>query len=102
MDSGWEVKLATYLDQRNICWVRPGPVFYIDEKGKRRPYFPDFYLPDFNVYLDPKNPIATKKQKNKLDIVSTIIDLVYGSPKDIINILEQWCAGQDSNPHVSS
>ena len=28
---------------------------YIWNDGKQRTYFPDFYLTDYDVYLDPKN-----------------------------------------------
>ena len=36
----------------------------IDQKVHN--YFPDFYLVDFDVYLDPKNPYAIKAQESKI------------------------------------
>lgn len=30
-------------------------MFYTDNEGNLRYYYPDFYLEDYNVYLDPKN-----------------------------------------------
>lgn len=59
--------LAKRLDELNIVWERPGPIFYIAKDGSNRRYFPDFYLPKFDLYLDPKNPFAIKAQKDKLD-----------------------------------
>ena len=66
-DSSWEVRLAKKLDADNIKWVRPNPLVYVDKTGLNRHYFPDFYLPDYNLYLDPKNPQAFKVQKDKID-----------------------------------
>ncbi len=55
LDSTYEVKLAQVLDNLLIQWIRPKRVPYSDLTGKLRSYTPDFYLPDYNVYLDPKN-----------------------------------------------
>lgn len=55
LDSSYEVTVAKSLDNNNIKWIRPKSIYYIDNTGKRRRYIPDFYLPDYNVYLDPKN-----------------------------------------------
>jgi hypothetical protein len=69
LDSSWEVALAKRLDKQNIEWIRPEPLEWSDENGIIHNYFPDFYLPKFDVYLDPKNPQAIKVQKNKLQIL---------------------------------
>jgi len=55
LDSSYEVTVAKSLDENNIKWIRPKSIYYTDNTGKRRRYIPDFYLPDYNVYLDPKN-----------------------------------------------
>ena len=69
LDSSWEVALAKRLDDQNIEWIRPQPLEWTDEDGIVHNYFPDFYLPKYDIYLDPKNPQAIKVQKNKLMIV---------------------------------
>lgn len=66
LDSSWELALAKRLDQLGIKWTRPEPLKWIDKSGIYHNYFPDFYLPDYDLYLDPKNPHAAKVQKNKL------------------------------------
>ena len=66
-DSSWEVRLAKKLDAENIAWSRPDPLTYVDKHGLQRHYFPDFYLPEFNLYLDPKNPQAFKVQLDKIE-----------------------------------
>ena len=78
LDSSWEEALATRLDQLNVDWIRPSePIKYETADGKIRNYFPDFYLPSYDVFLDPKNPAAVAAQKNKLDVLKkTIYNLV--------------------------
>jgi predicted nucleic acid-binding Zn ribbon protein len=55
LGSSYELKVAISLDENNILWIKPKPLKYLDPNGKFRQYFPDFFLPDYNVYLDPKN-----------------------------------------------
>lgn len=87
-DSHWEVDIAKYLDKNNIEWVQPSPIYWVDKKGKQRKYYPDFYLPKYELYLDPKNPFCQKLQKEKLDTVKNQIKLFVGSPEQIKEILE--------------
>lgn len=69
LDSSWELALAKRLDKLNIIWERPKPLPWIDEEGQKHNYFPDFYLPEKNLYLDPKNPHAIRVQKKKLELL---------------------------------
>ena len=49
-DSNWERVLADSLTENNIIWTRPSK--FILSNG--RSYTPDFYLPEYDIYLDPK------------------------------------------------
>lgn len=49
-DSNWEITLAKSLTDSNIKWSRPSRFILSDGRS----YTPDFFLPDYNVYLDPK------------------------------------------------
>jgi hypothetical protein len=69
LDSTWELILAKSLDEQNILWVRPDPIVWKDEENKEHHYFPDFFLPEYNLFIDPKNPYAYKVQKKKIDII---------------------------------
>ena len=73
LDSSWEEALAIQLDATDINWIRPGPIKWIDESGITHNYFPDFYLTDYDVYLDPKNPYAIKAQQAKLKCLTSQI-----------------------------
>jgi hypothetical protein len=86
LDSKWEVDIAILLDELNIKWTRPEPIEWIDSVNKKRRYFPDFYLLDYDIYLDPKNPILMEQQKEKLNIVSKQINLIFGDV-DMIKIM---------------
>ena len=72
LDSSWEVRLAKLLDEKGYNWIRPKPLKYVGKDNLEHNYFPDFYLPDYDIYFDPKNSIVCKKQKEKLDILLNI------------------------------
>ena len=70
LDSSWELALAQRLDELNVKWERPNPIKWVDTKNVTHNYFPDFYLPEYDLYLDPKNPIAFESQKEKISIIA--------------------------------
>lgn len=69
LDSSWEYELAKRLDELGIKWERPEPLVWVDKKGNKHNYFPDFYLSDYDLFLDPKNPAAYENQKEKIKIL---------------------------------
>ncbi len=87
LQSSWEVKVAEKLDELGIVWTRPIPIPWVDSTGKPRNYFPDFYLPKYNVYLDPKNDRVIERSKEKMDSVKYKIDLRFGSLQSIIDFI---------------
>lgn len=48
--------------QDNITWIRPKYLKY----GENKKYYADFYLVDYNVYLDPKNSFLIIKDADKI------------------------------------
>lgn len=76
LESTWELELAKRLDAISVKWERPEPLPYIKE-GQTHNYFPDFYLPDYDLYVDPKNPHACRVQSDKIEILmSTYSNIV--------------------------
>ena len=69
LDSKWELTVATNLDNHGIEWERPKPLKWYDHAGVEHNYFADFYIPLWDVYLDPKNDWAQEVQKEKLDYI---------------------------------
>ena len=60
LDSSYELQVAKSLDANNIKWNKPKRKLfkYYEENNINKPYHyytPDFYLPDYDIYLDPKN-----------------------------------------------
>jgi hypothetical protein len=47
-----ERRVAGYLNWLNIGWIYEQPVFVADNEGRPRLWTPDFYLPDFGMYVE--------------------------------------------------
>lgn len=54
LDGSWEVEVAKYLDKNNIKWIRPLTGFEYEWQGNTHTYFPDFYLVDYDAYIEVK------------------------------------------------
>lgn len=65
LDSSYELIVAKSLDENGIEWIRPKAIDW-DDDGQIRKYIPDFYLPEYDVYLDPKNDYLINKDKRKI------------------------------------
>jgi hypothetical protein len=87
LDSSWEKEIADLLIEKNIKWIRPNFIRWIDSQDKKHLYYPDFFLPDHNIYLDPKNPYCMQQDIEKMSIVSKTIDLKFGSLEYIKEIV---------------
>jgi len=85
LESSWELEVANYLIENNIEWIRPPFIKWEDSFGKVRRYFPDFYLPKYDLYLDPKNPHAMVSDKEKIEKVSEKVKLIVGNVEYIIS-----------------
>lgn len=86
LESSWEVICAKILDKYVIEWSRPKDGFeWFDVLGRSHLYYPDFYLPAINLYLDPKNPFAQQRDAFKIaDIIKRHgINLLILSKADI-------------------
>ena len=56
MDSTWEVAMAERLDHLKISWERKEDMklTYYSKTGRKRNYIPDFYLPEYDTYIEVK------------------------------------------------
>lgn len=84
LDSSWELALAMRLDELQIKWERPKPLKWVDKNGDKHNYFPDFYLEEYDLYLDPKNPAAYQNQKEKVEVLKK----TYKNLKFILTLKE--------------
>jgi hypothetical protein len=65
----YELKYAKYLNENNINWIRSKEISiqYKKSDNVTRNYFPDFYLPNINEYIEIKGYFFPKdKEKMKL------------------------------------
>ena len=87
LDSSWELELAKRLDSIGVKWVRPDPIKWTDLEGVEHHYFPDFYLPDQKIYLDPKNSFAYETQKEKWKVLLSERDdiIILSSLEECLN-----------------
>ena len=86
LDSSWELAVAEYLDNNQIIWERPKQPIPYCVNGKNKKYYPDFFLPEYNLYLDPKNPYRLQVDRQKIEQVSKTIVLIVG---DVNYVLAQ-------------
>ena len=98
MDSTWEVEIAKLLDSKCIEWERSRKkhmLWWTDDKGNRRRYYPDFYLPKYNIYLDPKNKYKSKIDRVKMESVikENNVTLIWGLLSDVKEKIEKLTGG---------
>lgn len=68
LDSTYELEVAKSLDENSIEWTRPNYLIWQDDSGRKHRYYPDFYLPKYNVYLDPKNDFLINHANKRFGI----------------------------------
>jgi hypothetical protein len=84
MHSSWELTFAIWLDENNIKWTKKVRYFEYEWKGSIRKYFPDFYLPELEKYVEIKG-YETDRDIAKWSAVPRIVVL---KDKDIKAIKE--------------
>lgn len=52
--SSLEISFYKKLEETSTKWIKPSYILYITDDGKQHRYFPDFYLPDTNEYIEVK------------------------------------------------
>ncbi len=96
LESYHELKVANELDKNNIDWVRPEPL----ELSDGRKYEPDFYIPCYDIYLDPKTRWQEKalkkyqgfhKQEEQLDKIKKCEEELG------VKCLTLWSSNKDSH-----
>lgn len=68
LDSEYELMVAKELDSNGIKWERPSYFLWTDDSGIEHRYYPDFYLKEYEVYLDPKNDYLINNKSARFGI----------------------------------
>lgn len=83
MHSNWELEFAKWLDSKQIEWTKKVKYFEYVWEGKTRKYFPDFYLSEFDIYVEVKG-YETDRDLAKWNSVHNLLVLRHKEIKQII------------------
>lgn len=85
-----EIELAKCLDNLDLNWKRNKLGFgYVDLKGRYRKYYPDFYIKNFDIYLEYKGFLTedmNHKMKDSVDRNKFNLLIVYSNDKRYRNL----------------
>lgn len=97
-ESSYEVMLAEILNDLGIYWIRPNCLYYISDQDIQRRYHPDFYIPHFGLYLDPKNEFLIATDVDKIsraavqnDVKIIVIGINYITQHHIKQMIDRGC-----------
>lgn len=91
LNGQWEVEVAKYLDEKNIKWKRPDTGIEYFWNKKIHLYFPDFYLPDYNTYIEVKGLVRERdyyKWKNLTNLIIIKAKEINSIRKQTFNIFK--------------
>lgn len=84
LDGKWELEVAKYLDSKNIKWEKPSKGFEYEWNNSVHIYFPDFYLPEYNYYIEVKG-YQRDRDLYKWKVVDKLIIIKEKEIKEIRN-----------------
>lgn len=85
MHSGSELNFAKFCDSNEIVWIKNSKAYFdyvgVDEKKHR--YYPDFYLPFYNVWVEIKGKYYADIDENVEIKKSLIKNYLYIDSKKV-------------------
>lgn len=85
----WEVAFAKYLDNLNIKWERSNKKFDYTYNNDNHKYLPDFYLPDYNLYIEIKG-YPTQRDFCKWEQFTDNLDIYFGDDLYNLGIIKSY------------
>lgn len=83
LKGNWEVIVAKWLDENEIKWEHETKSFNYEWNGMRK-YYPDFYLPDFDLFIEVKG-YQTERDLQKWGSVKNLVVFKLDEIKKIKN-----------------
>jgi len=84
-----EIEIAKIMDNLKLNWERNKKGFgYADINGKFKKFYPDFYISDYDTYLEYKGWVTTEmdhKMKDSLKRNEFKLIIIYGNNKRYCN-----------------
>lgn len=66
----WELAFAKWADQQGITYTaHRGRIAYVDDRGDERSYYPDFWVEDWQEYIEIKNRYHMSLQERKFELI---------------------------------
>lgn len=85
-DSSWEVEMAKRLESLGETFERPKkPITYIGVDGKQHHYFPDFWIPRIQKFIETKNAYLYENDSKVQILKSTRDDIIWITSLDQIS-----------------
>ena len=85
-DSSWEVEMAKRLEFLGETFERPKkPITYIGVDGKQHHYFPDFWIPRIQKFIETKNAYLYENDSKVQILKSTRDDIIWITSLDQIS-----------------
>lgn len=72
LNGSWELIVAKWLDGNNIKWTNKISPFTYNWNDNTHLYFPDFYLPDYDRYIEVKG-YERERDRHKWKVVPNLI-----------------------------
>jgi len=82
LKGSWEVEVAKWLDNNNIKWTNEIKPFEYFWSGSNHLYYPDFYLVDYNVYIEVKG-YERERDRAKWSVMNNLIVIKEKQIKEI-------------------
>ena len=83
LKGGWEIIVAKWLDENNVRWEHETKSFDYEWNVIRK-YYPDFYLPDFDLFIEVKG-YQTERDLHKWESVKNLVVFKLDEIKKIKN-----------------
>lgn len=106
LDSQWEVDFAIWLDEKQIVWERPNKGFEYIYEDKKHIYYPDFYLPQLDIYVEVKgykrerDEYKWKSLHNLIVVSATDIKRIKDNTFDLFGLVTQGSEWWSHKPKV--
>jgi len=90
LQSTYELRCSSLLNELNIKWIRPKSLKYNNKR-----YFADFYLTEYDLYLDPKNDYKAILDTEKIQLAAkqNSVKIIILLDKDInVEYIKSLCS----------
>jgi len=100
LQSRFELKTAEILESKNIVWESHNKYICYEIDNIKKRYNPDFYLPEYNIYLEPHTSYYwDEKFLNKMNAVNKLGFVTFYFQECEINLLLEYLDNLCKNSH---